>query len=311
MSGKVEGQGGLMTEVYKDLGQPSARIVGQSLGETLGLVFVPLGKCASIGRNNLMRFVEKLEKAKKENPENIAPAKPSVAVPILEKMIYTDEESLAEAYAELLKNSCLKDQQPKVLPSYATILSNLTPDEVKILDFVNSTGNVYMVPVQDIQGYRNEEERLQLEQIRLSTPSPMPVRFDGIPCLEIQQLAVGDTTPGWIMAEHFNDIDKRVNLSNPENIDVYIENLLRLRIFSIRPHNDSYSRPVAVYKGSIAVYEALENEANRRYKEIINSQREGMILIKRLICLTPLAQSFLAMCTSSEQNQKPNDALPA
>jgi len=303
MSGKVEGQGGLITEVYKDLAQPAVGIVGQFLGETLGLVFVPLGKCASIGRNNLMRFVEKLEKAKKENPENIVPAKPSVAVPILEKMIYTEEESLAEAYAELLKNSCLKDQQPKVLPSYATILSNLAPDEVKILDSVNSTKNTYMFPLQTVPEYQTDEGRLQLEQFRQSTQNPtMFLLSRGIPCLEIRSQLTQNATEWRTLSEHFNDIDKRVTLSNPENTDVYIENLQRLRMFSIR---------TGIFYEHLAVYEDLENEANRRYKEIIEQQGGVMILIKGIICLTPLANSFLAMCTSSEQNQKPNDALPA
>lgn len=289
MSGKVEGQGGLMTEAYKDLGQPAVRIVGQFLGEVIGLVGVPLGKLASIGKNNLMRFVEKLEKAHKENPENIVPAKPSVAVPILEKMIYTEEESLAEAYAELLKNSCLKDQQPKVLPSYATILSNLTPDEVKILDFVNSTRNAYMVPLRDITEFQTEE----------GTTS---VLFYGVPCFEIRSQLTQNATEWWTMAEHFNDLDKRVTLSNPENTDVYIENLQRLGIFSIR--TDIVFKPVVVYKD-------LEDEANRRYKEIIEQQGRAMRLIRGQIRLTPLAKSFLAMCTSSKQSQKPNDALPA
>lgn len=305
MSGEGEGQGRLVTEVYKDLGQPAVRIVGQSLGEIVGFILVPLGKCASIGRNNLMRFVEKLEKAQKENPENIVPTKPSVAVPILEKMIYTEEESLAEAYAELLKNSCLKDQQPKVLPSYATILSNLTPDEVKILDFVNSTRNVYRVPLQDIREYQTEKARLQLAQLQLSAQGQMlqfPVRYDGIPCLEIRSQTTQDAKGWWTMAEHFNDIDKRVTLSNPENTEVYIENLQRLRMFSIQ--TDVAYKPLAVYKD-------LENEANRRYKEIIEQQGRVMGLIKGIICLTPLAKSFLAMCTSSEQNQKPSDAFPA
>lgn len=53
MSGEGGSLGGLMTQVYKDLGQPAARIVGQSLGEIVGFVLVPLGKCASIGRNIL------------------------------------------------------------------------------------------------------------------------------------------------------------------------------------------------------------------------------------------------------------------
>lgn len=303
MSGKVEGQGGLMTEVYKDCAQPTVRIIGQSVGEIAGLVFVPLGKCASIAKNNLMRFVEKLEKAQKENPENIVPAKPSVAVPILQKMIYTEEESLAEAYAELLKNSCMKDRQPKVLPSYSTILSNLTPDEVKILDFVNSTRNFYMVPLQDMPEYQTEEGKLQLAQHRMSIPNPTAsVYFDGIPCFEIRNQRTQNATEWWTMAEHFNNLDKRVTLSNPENIDVYIENLQRLGMFSIR--TDIVFKPVTVYKD-------LENEANRRYKEIIEQQGGVMRLIKGQIRLTPLAKSFLAMCTSSKQNQKPSDASPA
>ncbi|MDD9816819.1 MAG: Abi-alpha family protein, partial [Gammaproteobacteria bacterium] len=101
------------------MAQPAGRILGDVLGKVAGLALEPVGALADIGKANLMRFVKKLEKEERENPENIIPTKPSVAVPILEKMRYNDEDALAEAYAELLKNSCLKDRQAKVLPAYS------------------------------------------------------------------------------------------------------------------------------------------------------------------------------------------------
>lgn len=268
---KNKGRPEVKLEAYKDLAQPAGRILGDVLGKVASLALEPVGALADIGKANLMRFVKKLEKEERENPENIIPTKPSVAVPILEKMRYNDEDALAEAYAELLKNSCLKDRQAKVLPAYSEILARLSPDEVKILDCINSGGVSY----------------------RLHGKS---VWYDGFPFVEIRNKS--KHAREWLTVEsHFNDLDQRVILSNSENMGTYIDNLIALRIFSV-DHGVEY-KPVSIY-------ENLERDASRLYQSKIEQVGRVMDLNRGAISLTNLAKSFLAMCTSNRHNGESN-----
>lgn len=82
MNKENKGLVSLVPEIYRDLAQPTVRNAGNALGEVADLIVAPVGRCASILKNNLLRTIDKLGK---EAPENVAPAKPSVAVPILEK----------------------------------------------------------------------------------------------------------------------------------------------------------------------------------------------------------------------------------
>ena len=286
-------------EAYKDLAQPAGRILGDVLGKVAGLALEPVGALADIGKANLMRFVKKLEKEERENPENIIPTKPSVAVPILEKMRYNDEDALAEAYAELLKNSCLKDRQAKVLPAYSEILARLSPDEVKILDFAYREKNTYKTPVREVMKFANEKTKRILANMNLPDDTLIPYPIAGIPFLEVRS-NLKEREGGEVIVKYFTDLDRKVDLSSSESVEVYIDNLQSLRIleaqhFSFMP---------------VAIYSDMEKEATRQYKETIERENREMALVKGSICLTPLAQSFLAMCTSKRDNRESN-APPA
>jgi len=287
----------LIRESYKDIAQPTARVIGDALGQCAGFVLEPVGGLANIGRNNLMRFVKKLEKEERENPENIIPTKPSVAVPILEKMRYVEEDVLANAYAELLKNSCLKDQQVKVLPAYSEILARLSPDEVKILDFVYREKNSYEIPALELLKLASDKEKKNLAGT--TVPAEMHVSYPlrGIPFLEVRS-AVRKEGDSWtVMVKYFTDVSEKIALSSPEDIEVYIENLQSLGIFQVR--TNFWFTPTAIYND-------LEIDATRQYKEMIERAGCVMELLKGEIRLTSLAESFLAMCASNRHNGESN-----
>ena len=125
--------GSLMLEVYKDTTQPAVQSVGRALGSVVNLVAYPVARCAEIFHKNMAKFFDKM---KAEQQDNIVPADPNIAVPILQKLIYTEVDELVNLYTELLKKNCLKDSKGKVLPSYVNMISNITPDEIKIIDFL-------------------------------------------------------------------------------------------------------------------------------------------------------------------------------
>lgn len=281
---------GVMLELYKDSLQPSVRIWGKYLGDLASRRVRAL-------RKNLLKAADKLQQ---ENPENIISPKFDVAMPILEKMRYTEEEALADAYAELLKNSCLKDRQAKVLPAYSQILSSITPDEVKILDFVYREKNTYKTPVREVMKFASEEEiKRILVNRNVSDDTLIHYPIAGIPFLEVRSNLKGREC-GETLAKYFTDIDRKVDLSSSESVEVYIDNLRSLgildaEVFSFIP---------------VAIYSELESEAARQYETMIERENRVMRLVNGSIELTPLAKSFLAMCTSNRHNEETN-APPA
>lgn len=282
---------GVMLELYKDSLQLSVRIWGKFLGDLASRRVRAL-------RKNLLRADDKLQQ---EAPENIVSPKFDVAMPILEKMRYTEEEALTEAYAELLKNSCLKDRQAKVLPAYSQILSSLSPDEVKILDFLYSGKNCYEISGEELEEVMSEEERSELKHYLNSTGHKIvraPHQIVGLPFIEVRI-----QNPGLLSqnaAKYFSDIDEKISLSNPENAGAYIENLKAAGLFTVREN---------VCFTPASIYSDLEKSA-MDYKEALEMQGCVTEMVKGQIRLTSLAQSFLAMCTSNRHNEESN-APPA
>jgi len=287
----------LVPELYKDLAQPTVRNAGNALGEVADLIAAPVGRCASILKNNVLRTIDKLSK---EHPENVVQTKHGVAVPILEKMRYVEEEALADAYAELLKNSCLKDRQAKVLPAYSEMLSRLTPDEVKILDLVYRKKNRYKVLVKDVLESKREKFTQKYGHLEISheaLDNSMLYPIDGIPYIEVRSNAKNPIEGFEVVVKYFTDINEKVVLSNPENFETYIENLRSLRIFDVE---------INVLFPPASIYDCLVREATRNYRSTIEQHNRTMELLMGRMELTSLAQSFLAVCTSSEHDGEPN-----
>ncbi|MBL7045619.1 MAG: hypothetical protein ISR99_01115 [Parcubacteria group bacterium] len=95
-------------EVYKDSAQPSVRVIGKSLAQCVSLFTTPVGRMAEIFETNIHRYIDKLDGLKEE--ELVAPDT-RVLVPILEKMRFTDQEKVADYYAEILATASKKEHE--------------------------------------------------------------------------------------------------------------------------------------------------------------------------------------------------------
>lgn len=276
---------GAITEAYKDAGSPALRSIGRALGMLAeAAIAEPLRrKAEQIRAKNLARTEEKL---RKELPENITETKVSIAVPILERMRYIEEEELADAYAELLKNSCLRDRQSKVLPSYATLLSNLTPDEVRILNFVHKGQNYSRTPAWKLMQVGSESTKQEIVEREIQSHQIVRFTVWGIHALEISEKSEhgGFSTK----EKYFNDLKKKTTLERPDNIDIYIENMKSLGI--MEDLRGAHGLGASFIPEEI--YEELKAEAKAKYGE-----GDDIDIQKRAIVLTSLERAFLDMCS--------------
>ncbi len=282
MGEEMKSFGSLLPEIYKDAAQPTVRSAGKALGLVAELVFYPFGRCAEITKKNVSKFLDKFDG---EEQTNIVEPETSIAVPVLQKLSYTEEEELVELYSELLKKSCLKDRRDKVLPSYVNLISNLTSDEVMLIDYLfNVRYIIYLLP-----DLRSEllPEILEAHEYEKNSKGELPFASSRLPFLEIRDQH--QSKDEWISRiRYFTDIVSRVNFQKPENIELYFDNLKALGILEIR--DDRYITP-------IEVYDHLENNKEILvHKAAIEEQGRNMVLIKGIIQFTNLGLSFLEAC---------------
>ena len=192
----------LIKLAYTDAFQPPAKEVGKALGTVGKAVNVGLAPLRGVvwSFEKIESFIvskvsEKLEK-RGVNEEDIVTPDPDIAVPTIEALRFS---KLKNEYANLLASSMDKKSLGVVHPSYTEILRQLTPDEVKILNYINNPKAVYSVKVPFITLKRMMKE------------------------------SGGEITLG----KQFGSLANNAKLDIPHKMEKYIDNLERLGIIHI------------------------------------------------------------------------------
>jgi hypothetical protein len=133
----------IIKKAYDDALQPIAKETGKALGtlgKTINMALSPLrGLVWSWEQieGYVSEAVERKLKERKVPEERITTPDPDVAVPALEALRYS---KLRENYANLLATSMDSAVAKEAHPAFVEILKQLTPDEVRILDFLPNVG---------------------------------------------------------------------------------------------------------------------------------------------------------------------------
>lgn len=132
----------LQKKVYDDLFAQGCRHAGMAIWNIAGLLTVITLPIAylnhysnSIFRKNIEKLNKKIESHTLE--ENIIPVEPEIGVPILEKLTYTQNDSIANLFLELLKKASNREEVWLVHPKYIKIIEDLSPDEAIILSYLD------------------------------------------------------------------------------------------------------------------------------------------------------------------------------
>ncbi len=133
-------------EGYGDALKPGMQQVGKAIETVLALgntVLTPIAmindKVKHIREKNLLKLDLKL----KEIPqEKIITIHPEIAVPVLQRLEYTQNEDLAELFLNLLSTAANIETAHLAHPAFVNIISNLSPDEAKILNYIKIHQNL-------------------------------------------------------------------------------------------------------------------------------------------------------------------------
>lgn len=132
-------------EQITNLFSPSSKQVGLALGNVFGLfntLTLPVKFLNEYAEHNFAKFEEKL----KEIPmELIKEVEPEIGIPVMEKLSYTKNEDLANAYVNLLANASRKDKVDIVHPGFISKINSMSPDEAKILELIKDKNDIFYI----------------------------------------------------------------------------------------------------------------------------------------------------------------------
>lgn len=217
----------LLLEIYKDLAQPGVKQVGNAVGTVLGLgntLLLPLRllneRASSAFSSNMEKYREKL----KEVPlEEIQQVSPEIGIPILERMTYVSDEAISEMFVQLLANASQVQHADEAHPAFVHVIDNMSPDEARLIKVLNP------LLVNSYGMYQ------------ISPPGSNRV-------ISQRQFLFHPA------------ILEKANLSNPEYIGPYMENLTRLGIFMAAVYSTSWD------------YTMLEPEIQAAHAHLVNGE---------------------------------------
>jgi len=206
------------TALYQDAAQPSIRVVGKALAQWTSLFVTPVGRIAEIFEKNLHKYIDRLEVF--EEKELVSPD-PRILVPILERLRYTDDEMVSDYYAQILATASTVEHAKKVSIAFIEILNRLCADELKILEFLNSSENNLLL-TQD-----NDTKILK--------------SFLGI--LPVIDVNINQKSGGYIIGiKNLSYLSEKIKFNSPENINMYLDNMIALGLLlkpaMIRVHGE-------------------------------------------------------------------------
>ena len=269
------------TDFYRDSAQPSVRVLGKSLAQCVSLLASPVGQMAEIFEKNICKYLNKLDRS---DENNLIPPDVRIAVPILEKMRYIEEEKVADYYAEILATASQKDQKGKVILSFIEILNRVTADEIKILEYINSYEN--KVDISSISD--NERKKIAVKDNYLMLKGSLPV-------LDIKLKSKNEY--GYLgmqtITKNFNIIDEKIKLNNPQSISIYLDNLFSLGLIE-KPYGISFSIS--------AIYDHLKEhpEIEKLYEQLQFTPEKEVKLEKGRINITDLCKNLLDICQDKD-----------
>lgn len=129
-------------ETLKTLCFPAAEQAGKALGNITGLfntLTLPMKFVNVWAEKNFEKYAEKIKNIPNEKIKEV---EPEIGIPLMEKLSYTSNNDLAEAYANLLAKASNKDDVDLIHPGFINKINSMAPDEVKILEYLKNKKDI-------------------------------------------------------------------------------------------------------------------------------------------------------------------------
>lgn len=147
----------LLTLVYKDALQPSVQVIGKSLGTVLEFVSIPFMALQLENEKVKLNFEKRLneygEKLNAIPEDKRVEVHPQIGVPIVEKLMYTTSDEIADMFTTLLASASNNDAVNTAHPAFISMIERMSADEASILYYLKDKEDI---PYCDINAYSNQ-----------------------------------------------------------------------------------------------------------------------------------------------------------
>lgn len=185
----------ILGQIYEDLAQPSVKAVGNALGTVFEFstsILLPVKLLNERFKLNFTKNINDYKLKLEDIPiEKQCEVHPQIGTPIIEKLTYTTNETIADLFTTLLANASNVDMIYTAHPSFVNMIERLSPDEARIIKYLKDKNDIQY---SDFRGYKT----------------------DGTGFVTIKY--------------HLTLIPSEVELEYPENINAYLANLVSLGI---------------------------------------------------------------------------------
>ncbi len=280
-------------EIYTDLFKPGMQKVGKALSTVLdagNLILLPLKllneKSKIYFRDNIKKYSDNLD-AKNLTPTQVPPY---VGLPILDKLTYLERGELADSFINLLTKASFEETQGLTHPVFISILNNLSTDEARILFHSKSKNTIPLINIyihrypKDISADNSKTDREVRSRAELKKMITYAFQDRGSDALRY--------------AWNLTNLPKEVTLIFPENVDIYIENLIHNGLIYIEEN--------AHYHSDITDYERLEKHTYKNVYEQLDSIIKEMTVESEDTCdvetrrgcikFTEIGKKFIEAC---------------
>lgn len=176
-------------ETLKTLCFPAAEQAGKALGNIIGLfntLTLPVKLFNEYSEKNYKKYSEKI----KDIPnEKIKEVEPEIGIPLMEKLSYTSNNDLAEAYINLLAKASNKDDVELVHPGFINKINSMSPDEIKILEYLKNKKDIeyiiYKVKNNEATNFILSHKLTGLENILQLTSERIQLHIENLISLNI------------------------------------------------------------------------------------------------------------------------------
>jgi len=252
--------------IYKDVAHPALSILGETLGtvmECACLFAVPIKfwnqKVKANFQYRLEQYVGKLMEVPKEQREEVHT---QIGVPVVQRLSYTTCDEIADMFTNLLLTASNRETMSDAHPAFISMIDRLSPDEAKMVQCI---GESYFVLYCEANYICKKEKKENLEEFDFGTSFA--------------------TIRRWA-----TNIPYQVELTFPENCNLYLANLISLEIL-IDKHGFNKI-------GFDNQYEeiALNNKLKELEDEMDKEKYEKLEINRSYFEVTDLGRRFIRAC---------------
>lgn len=245
---------GFLKALYSDVAQPGLQVIGKSLANVMDFCAIPthlLQYLSDSVKINLAHRLKEYGKKLEAVPEDKrCPVDPQIGAPIIDHLRTTTNDEIADMFTTLLANASNLDTLDKAHPSFTHLVSQLSVDEARIIKYLKNKDDIQYCSFQ------------------------VDLKDDG----------------GFIsLIKRATLISDEIELTYPENVAVYLSNLVSLGILEDR--EGTFRMEESVYKKICDKYDLSSLKEKYRKKGYQDVSYE-----KSYYEVTSLGRLFINAC---------------